>query len=956
MLTPIRGLILLIHFLPFVLFAQSQKVEIDQEHIVTDPSFAAFLRKPIDQNIDYSTDHSFYLAKVKASQARPIFPGRLLRRLDHDLAIVALYEHPKKDSEGLNLLVPVNDYWKLSPILMRKLKEGQSGTVRFVLQLENVHLFKDLLRSKNIPLTIIKEEYPALNSLSIETSFRLLFTDLLTSPLVYFADIRNTTPLEERAVRGLDLSLNKVNVVHHQYPELNGANRNISIKENSFDSTDVDLRNRRIASTLEDKKVSTHATTMATMIGGAGNSFYTGKGVAWGAQFSASSFSNLLPDPIDYFNAGDIEIQNHSYGLGIENYYGLETMAYDEQVYNSTYLMHVFSAGNNGDATSEEGRYQGVPGFANLTGNMKMAKNLLTVGSIDTALNIPSLSSKGPAFDGRVKPEIVAFGEDGSSGAAAITSGSILLLQQAYEAQTGAAIPAGLVRAVLLNSADDLGAPGPSFAAGYGNLNILRAVETIKEEQFFAGVLGAGEEEVFELQLPENAINLKVTLTWIDPPALLNTNKTLVNDLDLSVTNTENGESWLPWTLNDYPHIDSLRQVATRKIDRLNNQEQITIANPNGRSFKLIVRAFDIAEGVQPFCIAYQWDIRDHFEWVFPQSADPVKGGARVALRWESPSGGQGHLSYRLINENEDWQLVDSSLALSPSYAYWEVPDSFALAQLRMTTLAGVFTTDTFTISKPGTLSLALNCEDQILLNWKPIRSADHYQLYGMSGAYLEPLKTIADTFVVLDQAQYPSPEFAIAPINTAGFEGLRSEALNLAFQSVGCYVNNFLADLIDDRVNLQLFLGSLYEVEEVSFEKQINGQFLTLQAFTAINRLEFEAEDLVLREGSNIYRAAIRLVDGTLIYTAAINLLYTSQAYFVFPNPTSTAIGAGIISKTLDDVDFLLFDNLGRLNLSIELQSAYEEIPIDKLAPGIYYYQVRSGREKVSQGRLVIQ
>lgn len=956
MLTPIRGLILLIYFLPFVLFAQSQKVEIEQENIVIDPSFTAFLLRPIHQNIDYSPDHRFYLAKVHSGQVRPSFPGTLLRRLDHDLAIVALSEHPKKDSGRLSLLAPVNDYWKLSPILMRQWQEGQSGTVKFVLQLENISLFKDLLRSKKIPLTIIKEEYPALNNLSIETNFRLLFTDLLTSPLIHFVDVRNTTPLEERAVRGLDLSLNKVNVVHHQYPELNGANRTISIKENSFDSTDIDLRNRRVASTLEDKKISTHATTMATMIGGAGNSFYTGKGVAWGAQFSASSFSNLLPDPISYFEAEDIEIQNHSYGLGIENYYGLETMAYDEQVYSSTYLMHVFSAGNNGDAASEEGRYEGIPGFANLTGNMKMAKNLLTVGSIDTALNVPSLSSKGPAFDGRVKPEIVAFGEDGSSGAAAITSGTILLLQEAYEAQTGAHIPAGLVRAALLNSADDLGAPGPSFTAGYGNLNTLGAVETIKEERFFAGVLGMGEEEVFELQLPENAINLKITLTWIDPPALLNTNKALVNDLDLSMANAESGESWLPWTLNGYPHIDSLHQAATRRIDRLNNQEQITIANPNGRNFNLIVRAFDIAEGVQPFFIAYQWDIRDHFEWVFPQSADPVQGGNRVALRWQSPSGGKGHLSYRFINENEDWKLVDSSLALSPSYVHWEVPDSFALAQLKMTTSAGVFITDTFTISKPGPLSLALNCEDEILLNWKPVNSVDHYQLYGMSGAYLEPLMTVTDTFVVLDRAQYPSPEFAIAPINPAGFEGLRSESLNLAFQSVGCYVNNFLADLIDDRVNLQLLLGSLYEVQEVSFEKQINGQFLPLQAFTTINRLEFEAEDQVLREGSNIYRAVIRLVDGTLIYTEVINLLYTSQAYFVFPNPTSAATGAGVISKALDDVDFLLFDNLGRLHLSIELQSAYEEIPIDKLAPGIYHYQVRSGNERVSQGRLVIQ
>ena len=956
MLTPIRSLILLIHFLPFVLIAQSQKVEIDQEHIAANSSFTAFLLKPIRQDIDYLPEHRVYLAKMKRGHSRLSFPGQLLRQLDHDLAIIALSEAPLERIGDLSFLSPVNDYWKLSPPLLRKLKEGQSGVARFVIRVENLRLFKGLLRTKGIPLAIIKEEYAALNSVGVEVSFHTLFSDLLASPLISFVDIRDTAPSEERAVRGLDLSVNKVNVIHRRYPDLNGANTRVSIKENSFDSTDIDLRTRRIASALEDKKVSTHSTTMATIIGGAGNSFYSGKGVAWGTQFSASSFANLLPDPISYFEAKEIRVQNHSYGVGIENYYGLETMAYDEQIYDNAYLLHVFSAGNNGDATSEEGIYQGIPGVANLTGNMKMAKNLLTVGSIDTALHIPSLSSRGPAFDGRVKPEIVAFGEDGSSGAAAIMSGAVLLLQQAYEQQIGAIPPAGLVRAVLLNSADDLGFPGPNFDSGYGNLNALRAIETIKEERFFQGVLAAGEEEMFELQLPENATNLKVTLAWIDPPALVNTNKALINDLDLSVTDIESNESWLPWTLNDFPHIDSLQQAATRKIDRLNNQEQITIAKPNGRNFNLLVRAFDIAEGPQTFYIAYEWDIQDRFDWVFPQAADPVLAGNRAALRWESPSGGMGHLSYRLVGENEDWQVIDPALALSSSFTYWEVPDSFTLAQLKMTTVAGDFITDTFTISKLGTLRLALDCQDQMLLNWDGVHSADRYQLYGMSGAYLTPLMIVEDTFVVLEKAQYPSPEFAITPINTRGFEGLRSEALNLNFQSVGCYVNNFLADLIDDKVSMQLLLGSLYEVEEVSFEKQINGQFLPLTSFTPTDRLQFEAEDLDLREGSNTYRAAIRLMDGTLIYSDVISLLYTSQAYFVFPNPTSRGIGAGVISKVLNDVNFLLFDNLGRLHISIELQSAYEEIPIDKLAPGIYHYQVRSGKERVSQGRLIIQ
>ena len=38
-----------------------------------------------------------------------------------------------------------------------------------------------------------------------------------------------------------------------------------------------------------------------------------------------------------------------------------------------------------------------------------MAKNIITVGHIDSLGNVLSLSSRGPAYDGRIKPELVAF-------------------------------------------------------------------------------------------------------------------------------------------------------------------------------------------------------------------------------------------------------------------------------------------------------------------------------------------------------------------------------------------------------------------------------------------------------------------------------------------------------------------------------------------------------------------
>src|SRR5690606_36356033 len=114
---------------------------------------------------------------------------------------------------------------------------------------------------------------------------------------------------------------------------------------------------------------------------------------------SSSDFANLMPDPDDYFDEVNAWTQNHSYGTVVENQYGVMAEAYDENAVRLPLLLHVFSAGNSGTETPTNGPYAGIAGVANLTGNFKMAKNLLTVGAVDTLGNPQSFSSRGPAFD-----------------------------------------------------------------------------------------------------------------------------------------------------------------------------------------------------------------------------------------------------------------------------------------------------------------------------------------------------------------------------------------------------------------------------------------------------------------------------------------------------------------------------------------------------------------------------
>jgi hypothetical protein len=173
--------------------------------------------------------------------------------------------------------------------------------------------------------------------------------------------------------------------------------------------------------------------------------------------------------------------------------------AYDASMIINPTLLHVFSAGNSGTSadTTAGSPYENITGFANITGSFKMAKNILTVGSVDSFFAVPPLSSKGPAYDGRIKPEVVAYGNDGSSGAAAITSGTVLAVQSAYAQTHASALPKNaLTKAIIINSADDINKPGPDYYSGYGNVNTYQAVKDILSGNFFSGSISDAETKI----------------------------------------------------------------------------------------------------------------------------------------------------------------------------------------------------------------------------------------------------------------------------------------------------------------------------------------------------------------------------------------------------------------------------------------------------------------------------
>ena len=320
---------------------------------------------------------------------------------------------------------------KFSPVLQGQWKaRSPKETSVFSIAVTDFPRFKNDIE-KNPGIKIIFE-YKGANVLLVRTSWSELIKTILPKAEVLFID-EQRKPKEELAVSNLDLSADKVNMIFSRFPNYNGNGIVVSVKENEPDTADIDFHGRYLATDISSEIFSTHATDMATIIGGAGNTYYEGKGAAPGSTISSSSFAILLPDTDDAYQRYNISVQNHSYGTSIENFYGADAAAYDASVITRPSLMHIFSAGNSGEETSATGPYKNVPGFANITGSFKMAKNIITVGHIDSLGNVLSPSSRGPAYDGRIKPELVAFAQDGSSGAAAIVSGISLVLQQAYQ-------------------------------------------------------------------------------------------------------------------------------------------------------------------------------------------------------------------------------------------------------------------------------------------------------------------------------------------------------------------------------------------------------------------------------------------------------------------------------------------------------------------------------------------
>ncbi len=238
------------------------------------------------------------------------------------------------------------------------------------------------------------------------------------------------------------------------------------------------------------------------------------------------------------------------------------------------------------------------------------AKNILTVGAVTTIsggytqpsdVQMTSFSGWGPTDDGRIKPDIVGVGfavfstgsandsalysSSGTSMSAPNVTGSLALVQEHYQNETGNFMPSSALKALVIQTAMEAGSfPGPDYEYGWGLMNTLEAVDFISDSasSYLAwDTLNNGDSLEYTFYY-DGLTPLEATICWTDPagtpvaPALDPTTSMLVNDLDLRAISSVTGTNHTPWVLN--PALPSA--APTQGDNTRDNVEKVELVNP----------------------------------------------------------------------------------------------------------------------------------------------------------------------------------------------------------------------------------------------------------------------------------------------------------------------------------------------------------------------------------------
>jgi len=519
----------------------------------------------------------------------------------------------------------------------------------------------------------------------------------------------------------------------------------------------------------------------------------------------------------------------------------------DGQCYDNPTLMHVFSAGNS---NGQECGYGAGDQWGNITGGHKQGKNVLTVANITNRGAIVESSSRGPAHDGRIKPDLSSNGVNhmstndfhsyrpfgGTSGAAPGIAGVMAMLHHAYRVHNDE------VKAIMLNTADDLGNKGPDFIYGWGAANAYRAAIAIEDKTYLKDQVNQGEQKTHSITIPAGARELRIMTYWSDPAAVFNANKALTNDLNTTVIGPDGAEH-LPWVLRTLPFAEILELPAEKGNDDLNNMEQIFIDNPESGEYNLTINGDVIPQGAHEYFVTWEYRL-DEVTFVFPFGGEKLKASSRETLYWESKSNGSGYTLDFSKDGGASWQEI-ATLGSQAQSQDFSVPNIITnQAHIRITRDGVSTVSEAFTIAPfPRGVNITQVCADKMVVKWDPVTDATNYDVYTLGKKFMEVTMTTDQTSVEIPISNPYIEHWVAVSANFAGdVKGERSIAINhngeglveclLDFDAELSNIDNPTADhfinctgTLEEFITVELINSGTNDLENLSVSYQLGSE-----------------------------------------------------------------------------------------------------------------------------------
>ena len=645
---------------------------------------------------------------------------------------------------------------------------------------------------------------------------------------------------------------------------LKGQGMVIGVGDNNDPQTHIDFTNRLIGRAaltyVEPGSGSRHGTHVTGTMAGAGiaNELYTG--YAPKARIITQSFSGILKYAATYVKDDSMMITNNSYG-NIEGdcyyngIYDLYSRVVDQQALDLPKLQNVFAAGNSGNLTCSPYPFK----FHTVLGSYQAAKNAIDVGNTANDGTIYSSSSRGPAKDGRIKPEICALGAAvvscvgptatgydfawGTSMSSPGVAGGLTLLYQRYKQLSGnnSNPQSGLMKALICNGGTDLGNPGPDYTFGFGWMNLLRSVDMLENNRYIISSVANGGNNTHNITIPANTAQLKIMLYWQDPAATVLASQTLVNDLDLEVRDPSSTLS-LPYILDTIPA--NVNANATTGADHINNIEQVVVANPATGTYTLTIKGTSVTQNSpQEYFVVYDI-VPVQTIITYPAGGEKFLPAESTTIQWDSYGDPANTFTLQYSTDNgSNWTDINTSVAANLRQLSWTVPNvntEQALIRVSRNGTALTSTSQAFTIIGAPAISLAgTQCEGYIALQWGAVTGATDYEVMMVRGDEMVSMGTTAGTGFTIGGLSKDSLYWVSVRARVNGNPGRRAAAISRQPNNGSCSGSISNNDLKIDAI-LSPKSGRLHTSSELSAATTISVRIKNLDD-AAVNTFDLK-------------------------------------------------------------------------------------------------------------------